>query len=412
MPLHLSELNTWTVIAWAIACAWMAITVIFAKASRQQVSLQPIKTPADGLDGPRLSVLVAARNETDCIETCIRSLFQQDYPDLEVIAVNDRSTDDTAQILDRLAIEFPERLKVIHVKQLPSGWFGKPHALTLGLQSATGTVVCFTDADCIFQAPSALRTTVSELFRRDLDFFSLAARYTMTSLRECVAVPCCSEALMTWLRPERIEDPRWPDAFANGAFIMVRKAPFDRIGGWGAVRTQISEDLQLARLAKRHGLRVGVAHGKGFYQTRCYPTARDSWNGWSRIFKGTLTPAQLAITVGRMSILFLLPLLVTLSGLWEGVRAGSFESLTHGAGLGFAIAFALRCVLDLTVFRLVGAPVLAVPLAPLGRLYVMAATLRALLSHAGLVGTHWRGATFVAGQLVMAKPVKPEPQIP
>ena len=113
-----------------------------------------------------------------------------------------------------------------------------------------------------------------------------------------------------------------------------------------------------------------------------------------------------------MSILFLLPLLVTLSGLWEGVRAGSFESLTHGAGLGFAIAFALRCVLDLTVFRLVGAPVLAVPLAPLGRLYVMAATLRALLSHAGLVGTHWRGATFVAGQLVMAKPVKPEPQIP
>jgi cellulose synthase/poly-beta-1,6-N-acetylglucosamine synthase-like glycosyltransferase len=410
--MDLSQLNTWTVIAWAIATVWVAIIIVFTKASWQQASLVPMDASPDPVEGPKLSVLVAARNETKCIETCIRSLFRQDYPDLEVVAINDRSSDDTAQILDRLEVEFSGRLKVIHVTHLPSGWFGKPNALTLGLQNASGSVICFTDADCVFEAPTALRTTVAELFRRDLDFFSLAARYSMNSLREAVAVPCCSEALMTWLRPERIEDPRWSDAFANGAFIMVRKAPFDRIGGWGAVRTQISEDLQLARLAKRQGLRVGVAHGKGFYQTGSYPTVRESWNGWSRIFKGTLTPAQLMITVGRMSILFLMPLIAVLSGLLEGFRTGNFEWLTYGTGLGFFIAFALRCTLDLSVFRLVGAPILAVPLAPLGRLYVMAATTRALLSHAGLVGTHWRGATFVAGQLVMAKQAKPEPQIP
>ena len=404
--MDLSQFSTWTVIAWAIATAWVAIIIIFISSSRRQASLVPLDGLPDPVQGPKLSVLVAARNETKCIETCIRSLFQQDYPDLEVVAINDRSTDDTAQILDRLADEFGERLKVIHVNYLPNGWFGKPHALTLGLQSATGSVICFTDADCIFESPSAMRTTVTELFRRDLDFLSLAARYSMNSLREAVAVPCCSEALMTWLRPERIEDPRWDDAFANGAFIMVRKAPFDRIGGWGAVRTQISEDLQLARLAKREGLRVGVAHGKGFYRTASYPTWRDSWNGWSRIFKGTLTPAQLLITVGRMSILFLMPLVAVLGGLWEGVSTGSFEWLTYGTGLGFLIAFFLRCTLDLTVFRLLGAPLLAMPLAPLGRLYVMAASMRALLSHAGLVGTHWRGSTFVAGQLVLAKQPK------
>ena len=410
--MDLSQITTWTVIAWAIAFAWIAIIIIFTKASRQQASLVPMTTSPDSIEGPRLSVLVAARNETKCIETCIRSLFQQDYPGLEVVAINDRSTDDTAQILDRLAVEFPGRLKVVHVTNLPVGWFGKPHALTLGLQSASGSVICFTDADCVFEAPSALRTTVAELFRRDLDFISLAARYSMNSLREAVAVPCCSEALMTWLRPERIEDPRWSDAFANGAFIMVRKAPFERIGGWGAVRTQISEDLQLARLAKQQGLRVGVAHGKGFYRTASYPTVRESWNGWSRIFKGTLTPAQLMITVGRMSILFLMPLIAVLGGLWEGFRTGSFEWLTYGTGLGFLIAFVLRCTLDLSVFRLVGAPILAAPLAPLGRLYVMAATIRALLSHAGLVGTHWRGSTFVAGQLVVVHQPKAEPQIP
>ena len=409
--MYLSSFNTWTLIAWAIAVIWAAIIVVFARACRQQATLRPLSDGPGPEEMPRLSVIVAARNETDCIETCIRSLFHPDYPDREVIAINDRSTDDTAQILDRLAIEFSDRLKVIHVTALPAGWFGKPNALTLGMKSATGEVVCFTDADCVFQAPSALRTTVVELSRRNLDFFSLAARYTMTSLRESVAVPCCSEALMTWLRPERIEDPRWPDAFANGAFILVRREPFDRIGGWGAVRTQISEDLQLARLAKRSGLRVGVAHGQGFYQTQAYQTTRDSWNGWSRIFKGTLTPAQLSLTVGRMCILFAMPLCAVLWGLLDAMRTGNPEWLMHGTGLGFLIALGFRCVLDIAVFRLVGAPILALPLAPLGRLFVMAATSRALLSHAGLVGTHWRGATFVAGQLVMANPTKPEPQI-
>lgn len=407
MPLfQLPEIHVWTFLAWAIACIWMAIIVVFIRATRQQVSLTPTDAPVDHVDVPRLSVIVAARNETNCIENCIRSIFRQDYPDLEVVAVNDRSTDDTAAILDRLAVEFGDRLKVLHVTQLPTGWFGKPHALTLALQRATGSVVCYTDADCVFQAPSALRTTVETLFQRDLDFLSLAARYTMTSVRESVAVPCCSEALMAWLRPERIEDPRWPDAFANGAFILVRRAPFERIGGWGAVRTQISEDLQLARLAKREGLRVGVAHGKNFYQTGSYPTVRDSWNGWSRIFKGTLTPAQLVITLARMVLIFVIPLSAVVWGLAQGLRTGSFDWLMHGAGLGFLIAFVLRSLLDVTVFRLVGAPLTAAPLAPLGRLYVMAALTKALLSHAGLARTHWRGATFVSGQLVMAKPVK------
>ncbi len=405
------ELDALTVLAWMIAVAWIAIIVVFIRACLQQSTLKPLGNQSGLSDYPKLSVIVAARNETDCIESCIRSLFRQDYPGLEVVAVNDRSTDDTASILDRLAVEFGDRLRVMHVTSLPTGWFGKPNALTLGQTVASGSVICFTDADCVFEDPSALRTTVTELFRRNLDFFTLAARYTMTSLRECVVVPCCSEALVAWLRPERIEDPRWPDAFANGAFILVKREPFERIGGWGAVRTQISEDLQVARLAKRSGLRVGVGKGKGFYQTEAYQTVRDSWNGWSRIFKGTLNPVQLMVTVVRMSILFALPLGGVLFGLSDAYRTGSFEWLTHGAGLGFLIAFSLRCTLDMVMFQMVGAPVLAALLAPLGRIFVMAATTRALLSHAGLAKTQWRGATFVAGQLVMPQPVTSEPQI-
>jgi chlorobactene glucosyltransferase len=405
---HQSNLDGWTVIAWTIAGAWIAGMLVFWRGCRKRPLLRPLGEGGEFVAVPRLSVIVAARNESDCIEKCLRSLLSQDYSDFEVVAVNDRSTDDTGAILDRLALEFADCLRVVHVSALPLGWFGKPHALTCGLSAATGSLICFTDADCEFESPAAMRTAVAELCGRNLDFLSVAARYSMTSLRECLAVPCCCEALLTWLRPERMEEPGTSDAFANGAFILVRKAAFDRIGGWWSVRAQISEDLQLARLAKRSGLRVGLAHGEGLYQTRSYATARDSWNGWSRIFNGTLSPAQLSITLGRMLVMFVLPLVALVWGLWDAARTGNPGWLTCGAGTGFAIAFGLRCVLDLAIFRLVGAPIAAAPLAPLGRLYVMAIATRALLSHAGLVHTHWRGAAFAAGRLVMPRQAQPE----
>ncbi len=389
------------VFSWLVAALWVAIIVAFVAAFRRRSLLMPLDVPPSPSELPSLSVVLAARNEAGGIETCIRSLFRQDYPHLEVIAVNDRSNDTTGEILDRLSDEFAGRLRVVHVTALPAGWFGKPHALESGLKYATGEMVCFTDADCEFLAPAALRTTAVEMRRGGLDFFSIAAKYTFTTLQACLTVPCCSEAILTWLRPERIGDPRWPDAFANGACIMVRRAPFESIGGWGAVRNKISEDLELARLAKRSGLRLGVAFGEGFYRTASYPTLRDSWNGWSRILKGSLTPAQLTITVVRMVLLFLLPLGAMLFGLATTLQTGSLDWLTHGAGPGFAIAFGLRCVLDLFVFRMMQIPVAAIVLAPFGRLFVMGVAMRALLSHAGLVQTHWRGATFVAGRMIM-----------
>jgi len=398
--------NGFTLFAWMIVCLWIFFVVAFFFASRKHSPLRPMMDTRRTLDLPKLSVIVAARNEAACIETCIRSLFRQDYIDLQVVAVDDRSSDDTAKILDQLALEFGERLRVIHATSLPSGWFGKPHALDLGMQSASGCIICFTDADCEFLHPAALRTSVVEMRQREVDFFSIGAKYTMNSLRECLAVPCCTEALLVWLRPERVSDPRWPDAFANGAFIMVHREPFESIGGWGSVRSKISEDLELARIAKRSGLRLAVVQGEGFYQTGSYTTLPESWNGWSRIFKGALTPAQLMVTLFRMFFLFALPLGAMLWAAAQALQAGSIEWLTHGAGLAFAIAFGLRCFQDIVLFRLVGAPLAAAPLASLGRLFVMAAMARALLSHAGLVNTHWRGATFVSGQMIKPEHVK------
>ena len=169
---------------------------------------------------------------------------------------------------------------------------------------------------------------------------------------------------------------------------------------------KISEDLEMARLAKSRGLRLKVTQGEGFYQTRSYCSLRESWNGWSRIMKGVLTPAQLTITLVRMFILFVMPLAAMVWGVSNALHTGSLDWLTHGAGLAFLIAFSLRCVLDVIMFRLVGAPIRTILFAPLGRLFVMLAATRALLSHAGLVTTHWRGANFVGGQMIMPETVK------
>ena len=404
------RVDFWTLLAWTTTAAWCSILAVFVLASRRRAVLRPL-TSAVSADMPRLSVIVAAKNEEECIETCIRSLFRQDYPNFEVVAVNDRSSDATAAILDRLAIEFEGQLRVVHVSMLPPGWFGKPHALTLGQQVADGSLICFTDADCEFHSAATLRTTVVEMQNRSLDLLTITAVYTMDSWRESVTVPCCSEALMLWLRPERVDDPNTDDVFANGAFMLVRRQSFDEIGGWGAVRSQISEDLQLARHAKRSGLRLGVAQGPGFYTTRSYATARDSWNGWSRIFNGTLNRRQLAITLVRMSVLFVLPLATTIGNIAQSIQMKSWAPLAQGAGLAFALALGMRTALDIAMFRIVDAPMAAALLAPLGRLFVMAASLRALLSHWGLANTHWRGATFSSGQLVMPQPVAQEARI-
>ena len=389
------------IVAWVVAAGWCAVLAIVWRASRNRhMMLRPLPPGNNLTDPKRLSVIVPARNEQDCVEKCIRSLLRQDYPDLEVIAVNDRSTDQTALILDRLAAEFPERVRVLHIETLPDGWFGKPHALNCAMALATGSLVLFTDSDCEFLAPSALRTAVTEFENRGLNFFTIGACYTMPTLREQLVVPACSEVVLQWLRPERVEDPDWPDTFANGAFIMVDRESFDRLGGWNLVRTKVSEDFELARVYKRVGYRTGLGQAVNFYNTRSYETLRESWDGWSRILAGSLTSRQLLITVLRMTVMTHLPLSALIVSALYALRTGDLSVFAGGAIPAFTWAYLARTGLDVTVYRLIGAPVSVAVLAPFGRAFAVAVAIRAMLARAGLVRTYWRGASFTANRLI------------
>lgn len=208
---------------------------------------------------PRLTVIVPARNEARDIEACLASLLALDYPDFEVIAINDRSTDATGAIMDRLAGGFP-RLRVIHVRDLPPGWMGKTHAMWLGGREATGELLLFTDGDTFFR-PDSVRRAVAYLRRRELDHLVLFPTMLFKYAGEKMIVSFFHAALSFAHRPWKVSDPKAYDHVGVGAFNLVRRAAYEAIGTYGAMRLEVIDDLRLGKLIKDHGFRQDVVFG-------------------------------------------------------------------------------------------------------------------------------------------------------
>ncbi|MEO6120169.1 MAG: glycosyltransferase, partial [Terriglobales bacterium] len=213
---------------------------------------------------PRVSIIVPARNEAAALEGCITSLLELDYPDFEVIAVDDRSTDSTGAIMDSVAGTHPHnsRLQVIHVTELPSGWMGKTHAMWLAGKQSTGDVLLFTDGDTCFR-PDSIRRAVNYLLASNADHFVVYPTMLLKSAGERMMISYF-QAMLTFIhRPWKIADPKALDHIGVGAFNMVRRAAYEAIGTYAAMRMEVIDDLRLGRLIKLHGFRQRVALGPG-----------------------------------------------------------------------------------------------------------------------------------------------------
>jgi chlorobactene glucosyltransferase len=267
---------------------------------------------------PKVTVLVAGKNEEKNIERCLRSLVAQDYPNLEVIAMNDRSTDNTGEIMDRVASESSGRLRVLHIQQLPDGWLGKPNAMHQGVQHASGEYLVFTDADCYFHCPLAVRIGVEFACEKNVDFLSVLPVLETKSFWERVIQPVCSAVLMIWYRPERVNNPLNPIAYANGAFMLFSRKGYNQLGGHPSVKEFLSEDMEFARLAKQKGAGLYVVQNRDLYRTRMYDDFGSTFAGWSRIFYGSFR--KLSLTVMGLVMLFLmsvLPYLILISTVFK-----------------------------------------------------------------------------------------------
>jgi len=251
--------------------------------------------PAEHL--PLVSVIIPARNEQDNIIECLESVFAQDYPRIEVLVVNDRSTDNTAPAVETFFKKHADGGRIsaslINIVELPEGWTGKTNALHVGSERATGEWLLFIDADTRHM-PSNISRAIEFVRRENVDMLSLVPALETKSFWEKTMQPMMAGVLMLRYPFELINNPGSRIAFANGQYIMIRRSVYEAVGGHGAVRNKLLEDIALAhtvknfhrnnRSAESEGFNLKVALGSSVTKTRMYGSLKEIFNGWSRIF--------------------------------------------------------------------------------------------------------------------------------
>lgn len=266
-----------TAALWFIALAWLLVLVLtLLGLAREKFLLPSTDLRLTAADAPLVSVLVPARNEEDrVLEDCIRSILAQDYGRFEVIAINDRSTDATGEILQTLA-RTDERLRVIDGKEPPPGWLGKPYAMQQALAHARGEWILATDADMIFE-PSALRTAVDRAVEAKSDALTLLPHFVAESFWERVMIPTWAWVLLMFMLFYRVDDSKTERAAAIGGFFLVKRAALDRVGGYEALQNEVMEDVRLAEMIKRSGASLSIHQAPALVSTRMYRTFGEMW---------------------------------------------------------------------------------------------------------------------------------------
>ncbi len=259
--------------AWLVTASLAGILFVWLRYARALAVMAraPVLTgvtpalPAD-MPWPRLSVVVACRDEAAGIRAATVSLLAQDYPALEIVAVDDRSQDATGTILDELAAEHPT-LRVVHVQALPPDWLGKTHALDQGAARATGDWILFTDADVVF-APDTLRRAMAWVLADGLGHGVALPRFIAPGWFERAFVSVFALFFILHLQLDRLRRPGTAAHVGIGAFNLVRRDGYEAIGGHRPLRLEVADDVKLGLLLRRNGVRQGCADSGGLVCVR------------------------------------------------------------------------------------------------------------------------------------------------
>ncbi len=334
---------------------------------------------------PLVSVIVPARDEVRDIGETLRRLRAQDYPALEIIAVDDRSTDGTAAAM-AAAVADDARVTILEGSDPPPGWLGKPWACAQGASRASGAWLCFTDADVRF-APGAIATAMAFAESAGHGGATLSPRLRCETFWERTVQPVATLAITALVAPPALSQrPDAPIALAAGAFILVRRELYDRAGGHDAVRDRVADDLALGRAIKRAGGLLVLAHGDDLLDVRMYHGHRELWRGWRKNAAYGLPGGAGAAFAGAASAA--LGALVPPLALALGARRGD-AALARLGGLGLAALVALRA----SDRRTAPTPLVYALTAPLGVAWIAAVTFVAALDRLR-GGSRWRGRRY------------------
>ena len=238
-----------------IASFWVFYGLHIAYGALRLPMIKDIAPAADA-DCPRTSILLAARDEEEKLPAALATLMEIDYPNLEVIAVDDRSQDATGRILDDFTVRHP-RLRVVHVADLPPGWLGKPHALQKAYEAATGEWLLFTDADVRFK-PDVVRRAIALAKQQNLDHLSLLSDVEMVGFWEKALITFFVAVFHLATNPRMVGSHRSPFYVGIGAFQLLKRSTYEASGTHRRLAMEVIDDMKLGKLIKRSGFRSGV----------------------------------------------------------------------------------------------------------------------------------------------------------
>ena len=374
-------LNT---LAASIAALWLTGFVWTWYCLRKQLTLKPDKN--DNLENePFISILVPARNEADRIlEKSIGSMLEQTYKNFEIIVLNDRSTDNTKEILKRLKFQIPDsKFQIVDGIEPHKTWLGKPHALHQAFQKSSGEWILSTDADIVF-APETLQTVVNYAETNRLDALTLIPKYIYASFWEKLFMPVFGWFCVLAMPLHRVNNPNRKEFLGIGNFFMFRREVLEKIGGFESVKSEVGEDLKLAEILKKSGFKLRIDYAPDLLETRMYSGFREIWEGFTKNLFAGMKFSPVKSVFGAISILLF------------GVLPVFFAFLAFAFGQTFLfIAFFTAYILQVFVLVLINREwqvnLLYAFLTPIGLALFAAILMNSMVKVLSGEGVTWKG---------------------
>jgi glycosyltransferase involved in cell wall biosynthesis len=347
------------------------------------------RKPATSKGNPRVSVIVPARNEEEHIGPALTTLLKLDYDNYEVIAVNDRSTDRTGEVMDGIAATAQAigRLKVVHVAELPSGWMGKVHAMWSAADQSSGDWLLFTDADVLFRR-DVLSRALAYAEAEAADHLVLFPRMIMHGPGERMMIAFFQTLFVFGHRPWRVADPKTKDHIGVGAFNLIRRRVYDAVGGYRALRFEVLDDMKLGKIVKNSGYAQRNVYGADLISLRWVKGAMGMVNNLTKNFFAVMSFQwwRLLLSVFALAFLNLMPFV----GIWF---AHGWERLPYAVALAsiFGIYVGMSWESDIPAYYFV--------LHPVGAALFIYIMLRSMVLTLGRGGVVWRGTFYPLDKL-------------
>jgi glycosyltransferase involved in cell wall biosynthesis len=365
---------------------WAALAVEWYFGMKRLTVLKPGDGRRSLSSYPTVSIVVAARDEEKAVGECVGLMLAQDYPDFEIIVVDDRSTDRTGAILDDIASEH-DRVSVIHVTDLPAGWLGKTHALQVGFERSTGEWLLFADAD-VEMVASCLRRAVEHALTRGVDHLPMVPRVVARGAFFEAFIACFSLMFFILTRPWRALDPRSKRHVGIGAFNLIRRGVYEAVGTFKAIALRPDDDLKLGKLVKKRGFKQEFVFGGEVARVLWYESIGKTITG---LTKNAFAGVDYSVATVVFSTVVLL---------YMGVFP--FAALFFTGGLAWAL-YALTVLAIVVTYvinwRYDGRGMLYGLLSPISTclfLYAMCRSMVVTLAQGGIV---WRGTKYPLDEL-------------